>query len=425
MKTKNIKLFFFVIIFICWSFTAWGKTPAQSLDFVLTPPRGSIISGSAALFTLYIHNQGDGEISMEVPQVLEFKMGEWPETISLQGRLDSPLPVSPVTIPAQGFKKFVYSVEMPLNFTGVTVLNVESINPPPVMLAVEKAVPDNVRLFTAKEPGVTIKNVDETGVEKSGETADEDITIESLFALYQPYLTNLAPYEPMYFLVGADPEDSKFQFSFRYRFFKPEDEFTQRHPWLAGLHFAYTQTSFWDLQSESAPFKDTSYKPEFFYASGNLQTRPSWMHGLFYQAGFQHESNGRDEEFSRSTNFLYVRPGFAAYHKRTKLGFSASSKIWTYINNEETTNPDLASYRGYFDLDVKVGKADSLVLGTNLRWAEEGGSVQADLTYPLHNLVWKHLNLCIQAQYVNSLAESLLHYKERTEALRIGFAMVR
>ena len=42
----------------------------------------------------------------------------------------------------------------------------------------------------------------------------------------------------------------------------------------------------------SAPFEDTSYKPELFFISPNLKNRPSWMHGLFFQTGFKHESNG-------------------------------------------------------------------------------------------------------------------------------------
>ncbi|MBI9076960.1 MAG: phospholipase A [Desulfatibacillum sp.] len=425
MKMKKIslvRLAFFAIALLCVTSPAWGGTSAQNLDFVITPPKGGAASGTATQFEVYVHNPGDNEASLEIFPVLEVRLGDWPKAKTLQAKLDDPLENSTVPIPGKGYIKLKYSVDIPQDLMGVTTLAVEGFKAAPVMFLVEKSLPDTAKLFSANLPKAELEQGDVSGEE---EASDENISVESLFALYQPYLTNLAPYEPMYFLAGADPKDSKFQFSFRYRFFKPEEEFVKKHPWIAGLHFAYTQTSFWDLESESAPFKDTSYKPEFFYTSGNLKTRPAWMHGLFLQTGFQHESNGRDGEFSRSTNFLYMRPGFVAYHKRTKLGFSVSSKIWTYINNEDETNPDLASYRGYFNLDVKMGKADSLVLGANFSCADEGASIQADLTYPLHNLIWKHLNLCLQVQYVNALAESLLNYKERTEAVRIGFAMVR
>jgi outer membrane phospholipase A len=100
-------------------------------------------------------------------------------------------------------------------------------------------------------------------------------------------------------------------------------------------------------------------------------------------------------------------------------------KIWTYIANEDETNPDLKYYRGYFDLETKLGKADSFVLGSHFRWAKEGASIEIDLTYPLHRFIFKNLDLYFQVQYVNALAESLLNFRDRTEAVRLGFAIVR
>jgi phospholipase A1 len=51
--------------------------------------------------------------------------------------------------------------------------------------------------------------------------------------------------------------------------------------------------------------------------------------------------------------------------------------------------------------------------------------VQVDITYPLSNIIFNPLDVYVQAQYVNQLAESLLDYTERTEAFRLGFAIVR
>ncbi|MBW2726872.1 MAG: phospholipase A, partial [Deltaproteobacteria bacterium] len=87
--------------------------------------------------------------------------------------------------------------------------------------------------------------------------------LEELRKDYQPYAGNLYPYQPMYFAMGTDPEKSKFQVSFRYQFIKADGDLAEKHPWVTGFNLAYTQTSFWDLQSESKPFEDTSYKPEF------------------------------------------------------------------------------------------------------------------------------------------------------------------
>ncbi|MCJ7540867.1 MAG: phospholipase A [Desulfobacterales bacterium] len=259
---------------------------------------------------------------------------------------------------------------------------------------------------------------------KSNETVPNEFeALDSLYELYQPYLKNLAAYDPMYFLVGTDPKKSKFQFSFKYRLFDLDSALVQNHPWAKGFHLAYTQTSFWDLESASKPFEDTSYKPEFFFLSPNI--RVPWATGFFVKGGFQHESNGRGGEYSRSTNFLYIKPIYIAYSKNTKLGIMIAPKIWTYIANEDENNPDLKDYRGYFDVEIKVGQADGFVLGSNFRWAKEGGSMELDLTYPLNQFIFKNLNLYFQVQYVNALAESLLNFRDRTEALRLGFAIVR
>jgi outer membrane phospholipase A len=248
---------------------------------------------------------------------------------------------------------------------------------------------------------------------------------ESLFTLYQPYLVNIEAYEPIYFLVGVDPKQSKFQLSLKYRFFNADNPSGAKHPWLQGIHFGYTQTSFWDLGSTSAPFDDTSYKPELFYLTGNQRWKPSWLQGLYFQGGVQHESNGRAGSESRGTNCIYTQPILIFYDAPTRLGFMVAPKVWAYFDREYDTNPDLDEYRGNFDLELKFGKADSLVVGTNLRWGGKGPSVQMDLTYPLHLLFFKNMDLYFHVQYVNSLAESLIDYKERTVGLRLGFAIVR
>lgn len=64
-------------------------------------------------------------------------------------------------------------------------------------------------------------------------------------------------------------------------------------------------------------------------------------------------------------------------------------------------------------------------MGSNLRWAKEGGSIQLDVTYPIHRIIKGISGAYLQIQYVNALAESLINYDERTEALRIGLSIIR
>ena len=250
-------------------------------------------------------------------------------------------------------------------------------------------------------------------------------SIDSLFTLDQTKLDKISTYQPIYFLVGADPEKSKFQFGFKYRLVKPESSLAERYRFVDGFHFAYTQTSYWDLKSTSMPFEDTSYKPELFYISPNINTGLARTSGLFLQTGIMHESNGQGGDDSRNTNFLYANPIFVSYNEKTTFGFLISPKVWIYVDNDEDANDDLPDYRGYFDLELKCGLAESLVVGTNLGWAKEGGSVKIDITYPLSRISAGISGLYLHIQYVNSLAESLLHYDRRTKAVRIGVSIVR
>ncbi len=211
--------------------------------------------------------------------------------------------------------------------------------------------------------------------------------IDALFTLYQPYLDNISAYQPIYFLVGTDPGDSTFQFSFKYRLFDIDARQSDKIGLLNGFHFAYTQTSFWDLASDSLPFEDTSYKPEIFFVSPKLGNGFASNQGLFFQTGIQHESNGQGGDVSRSTNFLYAQPIFLNFNPKTSFGFLIAPKVWAYVENDEESNQDLPDYRGYFDLELKCGLAESLVVGSNLRWAKEGGSIQLDATFPIHRII--------------------------------------
>ena len=275
--------------------------------------------------------------------------------------------------------------------------------------------PDTLQPPPSEEPNVTV----------SSDISKDYDSLEDLFRLYQPYLANISAYNPMYFLVGTNPAKSKFQISFKYQLFRKENQFALKHPWLTGFQFGYTQTSFWDLDSSSAAFEDTSYKPELFFLSSNLNYHPFNAKGFFIQTGFRHESNGRGETLSRSTNTAYIKPILIYYDPSSRMGLQIAPKIWVYYLNDDDTNPDLDDYRGYFDLQLKTGKADTFVLDTITGWANEGLSFKADLTYPLQRFFSNNFDIYLHIQYANQLGENLLKYQQRIEAFRIGFGIVR
>jgi len=268
--------------------------------------------------------------------------------------------------------------------------------------------------------------IDESGPNVSDVLNRDDsaLTLDSFYNLYQPYLSNISAYKPIYFLIGVDPEESKFQFSFKYQFLNQNSPVAQKHPRLTCVYFAYTQSSFWDLASDSLPFDDSSYQPELFYLSTNIKTRPSWASGMFFKMGLKHESNGKAEQDSRDVNTLYVKPTAILYNERSGYGLSVAPTVRGYLSTGDE-NPDIEDYRGYVELDLRFGKADSIVVMSLLRWAKEGGSGHIDLTWPLGKAISDNFSAYMHVQYANVLAENLLNYRERTEAIRVGLSFVR
>lgn len=264
----------------------------------------------------------------------------------------------------------------------------------------------------------------ETGAVEEAASVETYESLDSLFSLYQPYLANIGPYKPIYFLYGVDPKNSRFQISLKYQLLGDRCPLNRSCEWMRGIHLGYTQTSSWDLSSDSSAFEDTSYQPEIFFLTNNVSKRPDWLDGLFYQLGVQHESNGRGGEESRSTNYLYFTPSAILYGQTKHLGIQVSPKFVGFYKSS-SDNPDIDKYRGNFELEIKAGWAESLVLGAHFHFASKGTSMQLDLTYPLSMGFFSNLEFYVHAQYAKAYAETLLNYRERTDALRLGIAIVR
>lgn len=229
--------------------------------------------------------------------------------------------------------------------------------------------------------------------------------------------------EPMYFLVGADDDTARLQLSFKYRIFDPESAVVESLPALRGLHFGYTQTSLWDLGVDSKPFRDTSYRPSFFY-EWRFASDPSSEHRVGARAGYEHESNGRDGESSRSIDTL-----FATVDWRYGLGngsyVGVTPKVWTYLDRNE--NPDIYRYRGYGELGLRFGRDDGWLARLRLRRAAGWkGSTQLDLSYPLTQRVLSETAIYLHLQVFDGVGETLLDYnKSQDTQFRIGFSIQR
>lgn len=231
-------------------------------------------------------------------------------------------------------------------------------------------------------------------------------------------------HEPMYFLIGGkDPVSARFQFSFRYRIFDDQGVVAETIPVASGLYFGFTQTSLWDLQSESKPFRDSSFRPSLFYRWA--LDDPDERGALALAGGYEHESNGREDMPSRSIDTLFVRADVRLRVDASGTYFGIAPKAWTYLDRED--NPDIARYRGHAELGLRLGRDDALMFSTVIRRGTEGKmGTQFDLSYPLRRSVFSGVGAFVHLQAFKGYGETLLEYDQRKETqYRLGISLVR
>jgi outer membrane phospholipase A len=324
---------------------------------------------------------------------------------------------APSTIAPGSFVKHVYRLEssdLPAN--GKTLL-VGSIDPVPVVVGASPSTP----------------HLDHDSGHPAGAAPASALASGPAPEAAQPFLPRslhlgILPHEPIYFSVGThDTTSARFQLSFKFRPTGPEDPDDDGTFFTDRFYFAFTQTSVWDLESTSKPFRDSSYRPSIFYQKVHAGHFLGADFGI--ATGVEHESNGKDNLNSRSINIAYATPSLR-WTLGEKNRLSLSAKTYYYLEKEE--NADIADYRGYCDLIVGWERIDSLKIEAKLRKGMKGhyGSVQIDASYPfaslLHydNFVLRHGYLHLQ--YFNGWGETILDYNKRLPwQWRVGVMIVR
>lgn len=406
LKKTALWLCFFVILALGAGPLHIASARASTTKIFIVPPQENTVAGQPTRFTLFVQNSGATDIISKDYDSVMVTVGIDDQKRVVKAIGVETAPDGIVTVPAGGFAKLTYEFELPQDMTGTVSLTLEDFKSSPVLFA---AVPP-------VEPQDQEEKNAGLGQRVIGEKQNE----------FQPFLKKLSAYEPVYFLFGVDPglEKSKFQVSFKYRLFNAPFDTQGLNSLLDGFHLAYTQTSYWDLKSDSKPFDDSSYKPELFYLVPKIDLKLPWVKNFGVQGGFQHESNGKGGDDSRSTNYIYIKP-IMEISLFDNAYLTVAPKLWVYVMNEDENNPDLADFRGYFDLQVQAGRLMGLCLDTHTRWAKAGPSIQADLSYPLTSFFNNGLNLYLHLQYFNGYAERLKAYSSKEEIFRVGFSLSR
>jgi phospholipase A1 len=343
-------------------------------DWIVASASGRAAAGER--LELIVIGPAGEELPDELPVRLKVDIDERILTLTASG-------------PAMGAQR-VYAVEMPPNLAGPVTVDLVGRSSSTLTLTVT-GKPDALHALTGQSSG--------------------DPRVEP----------PLSENDPMYFVIGArDGWNARFQLSFKYRLFDQGSGFGKDQPWLAGLYFGYTQNSLWELDSDSAAFRDTSYRPSLFWRWERTDDQ-TWIDGV--RAGFEHESNGKDGERSRAVNTVFVRPEWR-WKLRDGGSFEFTPKVYSYLEKEE--NPDIQEYRGYVDWRFRYDAAGEWITTAVARIGTSGkGSFQLDVSKRIRDLKFGPIGGYLHFQYFSGYGEDILDYNvKRPAQFRIGFAIV-
>ena len=188
-----------------------------------------------------------------------------------------------------------------------------------------------------------------------------------------------------------------------------------------GLYLAFTLEAWWQVYSDgiSKPFRETNYQPELFYVA------PLDWHPLGGNTGFsigiEHQSNGREQNLSRSWNRVY---GHFLFEKEQ---FAMSIKPWLRISEDEKKypedpngddNPDIIDYMGHFELTTiyKWSELEINFKGRN-NFATHKGAAEFIFVFPLWGKLQGYSSL------FTGYGESLIDYNYKQTRFGIGLSL--
>ncbi len=208
------------------------------------------------------------------------------------------------------------------------------------------------------------------------------------------------------------------------------------------INAAYTQKVWWQLYSDSAPFRETNYSPELFVIVPTSQSVDDTSGLKALKFGFMHESNGQEGYRSRSWNRLYLT-GMWQWDN-----LFLASRVWYRMSEDEKydgyytgavnpetgeyepndsgdDNPDILDYMGYGDIKFSYlyGKHQ---FGTLFRYnfgsgGEHRGAIDFNWSYPFlnsENTFW-YVNL------FSGYGESLIDYDQSVTKAAFGLSFSR
>jgi phospholipase A1/A2 len=374
--------------------------PLAHAGILVSAPQSNISAGAPLHLDLTILNDGTEPLEIDLPAPVHVRSETTTAVSTLEFR---PARSGRIVVPPREFVSVALEGQIPPEAEGVVKLAPTGLETNELALQIARVTGEAALMHQVDTP-----------VSRPPTTALVD----------KPPPLALSVYEPMYFLIGGDGGlNAKFQISFRYRLFDNHGPLARTLPWIDDLYLAYSQTSLWDLNELSKPFRDSSYRPRLFYANYDLTRLLDGQLRVGVESGFGHESNGKDGEASRSFNMLYIRPTLVVGDPDGLRAYMAPL-VHNYI--QKSDNPDIADYRGNVDWLFGIGSKGGLDFWATLRKGNRSnyGSIELNASYPLSKLSRGDLTGWLMLQYFSGYGESLLDYNRKLDSqLRIGISI--
>lgn len=428
-----VKTLFFAVATLALALT--GSLAHAGISYQLEQPRA--MAGTTVAINGVLFNDGDSAMSWTAPPQLTLQWRSSNGTVVRSlAYLESSN--SPITVPVNNFVKIKWQAVVPTGIHGLQAVNIEG---EPTLLALDTSPPgpNSITGTVANVPVIdagagsgyngTDPALPASTVAAANSTPDRGPSVAMRGSVsnqhpspFDSFRSALSAYEPIYFDVGnKGGRNARYQVSFKYRFFTPNDP--ANPDFMDHFYLGYTQTALWDLHSESHPFIDTSFKPSVFWRKDALWQSPGkqWFAGL--ATGVEHESNGKSGADSRSLNFAYVQPELNyRFGDGSTLSFAPRFKAYFKVDND---NGDYRDYAGNVDWKLRFAQDNGLVLTGLYRHGRNGrDATTLEAAWPLRR-TFLNMNGYLHVQYFKGYGETLLGYNHRSDGqVRIGLALV-
>lgn len=375
-----------------------------------------------------LYNDTGAPLASPVAKELE---GQWVDASGHTTPARFHLRTSPdaVNLPPNTFTQMIWTGGVPANASGLLTLRLNGADGELLALRVEgggsttladAGQPDAHLAVSGNSTPSTAAAATATATQATNQSASPAAATPSL-SPFETFRNAISPYDPIYFIAGTkDGASARFQVSLKYRLISPTDP--QHASFMNNWYLGYTQTTLWDLHSDSIPFVDTTYNPSLFWARESLVETPDKRWSLGLNTGLEHKSNGRSGIDSRSLNDLYIQPELN-YRFDTGSTLSFMPRFKHYVRTDPEM--DYPGSLGYVDWKLRWAQDDGLVLSALYRQGTGGrNATQLELAWPLKR-TFLHMNGYLYTQYFRGYGETLLDYNQKhSPQWRIGIALV-